>query len=95
VVNSFEWMLLEFLVAATGPLAAADVSPQVAVAALVVTVTLIALAVVLLHMIGVLRFPPASRVRSVPREAADQKSRTVRGPVRARAPSVDREPARA
>jgi hypothetical protein len=94
-MNNVEWVLFEYLVVITAPLAAAGATPHLALAALVVAVTLIAVAVVLLHVIGVLRFSPASSIRFAPRGPAVPLSRTVRGPVRARAPAADREPARA
>ena len=91
MVNSLEWMLFEHLVAVAGT----GVPPQLAVISLVIAVTLIAVAVVLLHVIGVLRFSPAGSIRFAPRGPAAPQSATVRGPARARAPSADRELARA
>lgn len=91
MVNSLEWMLFEHLVAVAGT----GIPPQLAMISLVIAVTLIAVAVVLLQVVGVLRFTPASSIRLPAWAAATPRGRTVRVPARARAPSADRELARA
>ena len=89
MVDNIEWMLFEYLVTATGA------TPPLLGIALLAAVTLIALAVALLQVIGVLRFRSASSIRFAAGAPAARSGRSVRGAVRARAPSVDREPARA
>lgn len=92
-MDGFERMLFEYLVTITAP----GLAPHLAGVALVVALSLmaVAVAVVLLHVIGVLRFRSASSIRFSSQVPAAPRSRTLRGPVRARAPSADREPARA
>jgi len=92
-VDDFERLLLEYLVALSAP----SLVPYLAVVALVVAVAVLAavVTVVLLHIIGALRFRAAPSVRVTRPESPRPKSSAIRGPVRARAPSLSGEFARA
>jgi hypothetical protein len=97
-VDDFERLLLEYLVAIGLPiLSLPSPTAQVAVVALVVAIAVLAVAatVVLLQIIGALRPRTVQGILVVSSGISKPKSRAIRGPARARAPSLVAEFARA
>ena len=86
-------LLLDYLVIISAP----SLTPRLDLIALVVVVGMLAaaVAVVLLHVIGVLRFGSTPGILATRFEPGGMRGRSVRGRARARAPSTFGVPARA